>query len=300
MARRFDHLRDIEVFVTVVEHGSLTAAAVALSTTPSVVSRALTRLENQLGTQLLRRTTRSLGLTDAGRLYVEHARSAFAQLDEASRAMQGRGGHITGRVRISVPTSYGNYRLPPLLAQFHRSHPGVRVELNITNRNVDLVAEGFDLAVRLGRLPSSALVTRKLEDAALCLVAAPDYLERAGTPRSLEELAAHACVPFIMPSTGRAAAWLFRDGDADVDWTPPAPGIEVSDDVLGVVSLAEHGAGICQTYDFIAAERTRQGRLVELLPQLRGRSRPFSVIYAPHRRLPPPARALIDTLSRAR
>lgn len=297
MGRRFDHLGDAEAFVVVVEQGSLTAAAIALGTTPSVISRAIARLETRLGNQLLRRTTRRLGLTEAGQLYLEQARAAFALFDDAERAVQGRAGTLAGRVRLSVPTTYGHYRLPEKLARFAREHPQVRIELNISNRNVDLVAEGFDLAIRLGVLPDSGLAARRLEDAALCVVAAPDYLRRAGVPARREDLAEHACIPFVMPSSGRIAPWLFRDGEADVEWMPPDR-LSVSDDVLGVVSLAAGGAGICQTYDFIAAEYLRQGRLVEVLPQLRGRSRPFSLIYAPHSRLSAASRALIDSLAR--
>jgi DNA-binding transcriptional LysR family regulator len=295
MARQFDYLSDVEAFLAVVERGSFTAAAVALSTTPSVLSRAVARLETRLGNQLLRRTTRRLGLTEAGRAYFEQARVAFALLDEAQRDAQGAEGTLKGRVRISVPTTYGHYRLPPLLAAFTQRHPDVRVELNITNRNVDFVAEGFDLAIRLGHLPDSGLVARKLEDAALCLVASPDYLRRAGAPASLGDLQRHACLPFVMPSTGRIAPWLFKDGEADIEWLA-TPFVAVSDDVLGVVSLARHGVGICQSYEFIVREWIQRGDLVEVLPRLRGRSRPFSVVYAPHRRQSVATRALIELL----
>ena len=295
MSRRFDHLGDVETFIAVVEHGSLTAAAVALATTPSVVSRAVARLEQRLGAQLLRRTTRRQGLTEAGRLYLEQARAAFAQIDEAERAIQGQGGELSGRVRLSVPTTYGHYRLPPLLRRFAERYPRVRVELNIANRNVDLVAEGFDLAVRLGPLPDSGLAARKLEDAALCVVASPDYLHRRGEPRTLDDLAAHSVLPFQMPSTGRIAQWQFRQDGRDIDWTPDSP-LQVSDDVLGVVSLAEHGLGLCQSYDFVVAQRLAAATLVETLPHLRGRARAFSLIYAPHRRLSAASRALIDAL----
>ena len=296
MGRKFDYLGDVEAFMAVVEHGSFTAGAVALSTTPSVLSRAVARLEARLGRQLLQRTTRRLGLTETGRLYLEQARSAFSQLDEAERDAQGQEGDLAGRVRMSVPTTYGHYRLPPLLARFTQLYPRVHVELNITNRNVDLVAEGFDIAIRLGHLPDSGLVARKLEDAALLLVASPEYIQRMGTPQSLDDLRQHMCLPFVMPRTGRLAPWVFRDGQRDVDWLP-ASFLEISDDVLGVVSLAEQGIGICQSYEFIVRDRMEHGRLVEVLPQLRGRSRPFSVVYAPHRRQSAAARAMIDLLT---
>ncbi|EOY5743573.1 MULTISPECIES: LysR family transcriptional regulator [Enterobacter] len=297
MSRKFDYLGDVEVFIAVVEHGSFTAAAVALSTTPSVLSRAVSRLETRLGRQLLQRTTRRVGLTEAGRVYLEQARSAFSLLDEAERNGQGQEGDLTGRVRMSVPTTYGHYRLPPLLARFSQHYPRVQVDLNITNRNVDLIAEGFDLAIRLGQMPDSGLVARKLEDAALLLVASPAYLHRMGTPQTLDDLHRHMCLPFILPRTGRIAPWVFREDERDVDWLPASP-IETSDDVLGVVSLAEHGMGICQSYEFIVQDRIQRGQLVEVLPHLRGRSRPFSVIFAPHRRQSAATRAMIDLLTK--
>ncbi|MBU5926205.1 LysR family transcriptional regulator [Enterobacter sichuanensis] len=297
MSRKFDYLGDVEVFIAVVEHGSFTGAAVALSTTPSVLSRAVTRLEARLGRQLLQRTTRRVGLTEAGRVYLEQARTAFSLLDDAERVGRGQEGDLTGRVRMSVPTTYAHYRLPPLLAQYNQRYPRVQVELNITNRNVDLIAEGFDLAIRLGQLPDSGLVARKLEEAALLLVASPDYLHRRGRPQTLEALQHHQCLPFIMPRTGRIAPWVFRDEGRDIDWLPGST-IEISDDVLGVVSLAEQGMGICQSYEFIVRDRIQRGQLVEVLPQLRGRSRPFSVLFAPHRRQSAATRAMIDLLSR--
>jgi len=295
MARRFEYLADVEVFIRVVERGSFTAAAVELATTPSVLSRALSRLEARLGQQLLQRTTRRLALTDAGRQYLEQARAAFALLDDAERDVQGSSGELVGRVRLSVPTTWGHHRLPPLLMRFRAQHPRVSVELHVSNRNVDLVAEGVDLAVRLGVPPDSGLVARTLEHAPLCLVASPGYLRQAGVPASLEALQQHACLPFVMPRTGRIAPWAFVVDGKDVDWTPHGA-VEVSDDVLGVVTLAGQGLGICQSYDFIVASRIDAGALVEVLPQLRGRHRAFSLLYAPHRRQSAATRALIEVL----
>lgn len=296
MSRRFDHLPDTEAFVTTVDQGSLTAAASAMATTPSVISRAIARLEKRLGVQLLHRSTRRLSLTDAGRLYLKSSRTAFTLIEDGERAIQDQGGELSGTVRLSVPTTYGHYRLPAILKAFVLRHPRVQIELSVSNRNVDLVAEGFDMAIRLGDPPDSGLVARKLEDAALGLFAAPDYVQTAGIPQSLEELATHRCMAFVMPSTGRVLSWLFKQGGKNIEWSPPTA-LRVCDDVLGVVSLAEQGLGICQIYDFIVSERVRQGRLVELLHNLRGRTRPFSLIYAPHRMLSAASRALIDVLT---
>ncbi|WP_275425338.1 LysR family transcriptional regulator [Stenotrophomonas maltophilia] len=158
-----------------------------------------------------------VSLTDAGRLYLEQVRTAFGLLDDAERDVLAQDGALAGRVRLSVPTTYGHYRLPPVLARFAQQYPQVQVELNITNRNVDLVAEGFDLAIRLGQLPDSGLVGRKLEDAPLVLVASPEYLERRGTPQMLDDLQA-APVPALRDATHRAAGamgvprWRARRG----------------------------------------------------------------------------------------
>jgi DNA-binding transcriptional LysR family regulator len=218
-----------------------------------VLSRAVARLEARLGVQLLRRTTRRLSITEAGNLYLEQARNAFGLIADAERAIQGQGGALSGKVRISVPTTYGHYRLPALLRLLEQ-HPQVMIELSITNRNVDLVDEGYDMAIRLGELADSGLAARRLDDAQVCLVASPDYLRRAGTPLTLDQLARHACLPFIMPSTGRQAPWLLRVDGQDLDWLAPAR-MQVTDDVLGVVSLAQQGLGICQTYHFVAEDR---------------------------------------------
>lgn len=293
--RQFDHLADVEAFVATAESGSLTRAATTLGTTPSMMSRAVSRLERRLGVQLLRRTTRRMGLTDAGQRYLEQSQAAFSLIADAERAIQGQDGPLTGTVRLSAPTSYGHYRLPALLHAFRIRHPRVLVEIAIGNRNVDLVAEGYDAAIRGGEPPDSGLVAHRLEDAAFCLVASPAYLQRQGTPPDAAALSGHDCLAFVMPSTGRVMPWRLRADGRDLDWTPTTT-LRVADDVLGVVSLAKAGAGICQTYRFIVEDALRRGSLVEVLPQLLGRSRPFSLLYAPHRRLSAAARALIDVL----
>lgn len=300
MSRHFDHLPDVEAFLAVVQHGSMTAGAVALATTPSVLSRALSRLESRLGVQLLRRTTRRLSLTDAGRSYLETAQAAFSSIAKAERGLhvhEAGEPQLVGRVRVSAPTTYSHHRLAPVLARFIAAHPEVEVALSISNRNVDLIAEGYDLAIRLGRLRDSGLTVRKLEDVPLKLVASPEYLQRCGRPRRRDDLAAHTLLSFVMPSTGRPAPWLFRKAGDVEEWLPTGA-IQVLDDVLGCVSLAEHGAGICQSYEFVVGDRIAQGRLVEVLPTLGGATRPFSMLFAAHRHMSAPARQLIDFLAR--
>jgi DNA-binding transcriptional LysR family regulator len=305
MPRKFDHLSDIEVFHSAVACGSFSAAAVQLASTPSAISRAVLRLEQALGAQLLRRTTRSLSLTDAGQSYLTQTRAAFALIEDAQRELAGDVGMISGHVRMSVPTTWGNFIGAEKIARFREKYPQVQIELSVTNRLVDLVAEGFDLAVRMGNLPDSGLAARSLLDAPLVLACAPQYLQTAaaqklGLPQRISDLSAHICIPFIMPGTGKALPWPLREQGHDVEFadfgSANAHALVVSEDVLACVALAEHGAGITQSYEFVLAERLRSGKLVEVLAHTRGRSRRFSLIYPPHRHLSRATRALIEFL----
>ncbi|KKC45052.1 LysR family transcriptional regulator [Acinetobacter sp. V2] len=295
MSRQFDHLADVEVFLIVAEKLSISATAIHLSTTPSVISRTITRLEKKLGIQFFRRTTRHLSLTEAGQLYYEKMQHAFQLIDHAERVIQGEQLQISGKIKLSVPTTYGHYRLPPLLEKFLLQYPDIQIEISISNRNVDLIAEGFDLAIRQGHLPNSSLVARPLELAPLQLVASPDYLKREGIPQTLEELNHHQCIAFELPSSGKIIPWFFKDGDHEIQWIPTNR-ILVKEDILGVVSLAENGLGICQSYNFIVNEKIRLGKLQPLLETYAGHSRPFSLLYAQHKHMSSATRALINFL----
>jgi len=297
MTRQFDDilLGSIELFCSTAELGSFTAAATAAAVTPAAVSRAISRLEARLNVRLFVRTTRTLHLTEAGRDYYEQCRAALAQLVEAERMVTGRQSAPSGLLRISLPTPYGHYRVLPLLPAFSRRYPDVRVEFHLSNRNVDFGDEGFDLAIRGRAPPDSTMISRKLEDAGLVVVASPDYLERAGRPDSLEALGAHNCIQFALPSNGRNIPWLFRDGDEDIEL--PTTGLYgCAEDILGAVTLARAGGGVFQTYRFIVEDDLRTGRLVELLPQYGGRSRPFCLIYPHARHVALRVRAFVDFL----
>lgn len=295
MSRQFDHLADVEVFLIVAEKLSISATAIHLSTTPSVISRTITRLEKKLGIQFFRRTTRHLSLTEGGQLYYEKMQHAFQLIDHAERVVQGEQLQISGKIKLSVPTTYGHYRLPPLLEKFLLQYPDIQIEISISNRNVDLVAEGFDLAIRQGHLPNSSLVARPLELAPLQLVASPNYLKHMGIPQSLEELNHHQCIAFELPSSGKVTPWFFKDVDQEIQWTPTNR-ILVKEDILGVVSLAESGLGICQSYSFIVNEKIRQGKLQPLLETYAGHTRPFSLLYAQHKHMSSATRVLINFL----
>jgi DNA-binding transcriptional LysR family regulator len=297
MARQFDDvlLGSIELFCSVAELGSFTAAANAAAITPAAVSRAVSRLEARLDVRLFVRTTRALHLTDAGRDYFEHCRAALAQLVEAERVVTGQQSAPSGLLRISMATPYGHHRVLPLLPEFNRLYPKVKVEFHLSNRNVDFGDEGFDMAIR-GRAPAdSTMISRKLEDAELVVVAAPSYLQHAGTPASPDELRDHNCIQFALPSSGRNIPWLFRVGEEDIE-LPTSGMYGCAEDILGAVTLAKKGGGMFQTYRFVVEEELASGRLVELMPQYGGRSRPFCLIYPHGRHVALRVRALVDFL----
>ncbi|MES3020452.1 MAG: LysR substrate-binding domain-containing protein [Pseudomonadota bacterium] len=297
MKRDFDDMRlgSIELFCLAAEQASFTVAANIAGVTPAAVSRSIGRLEERLGVRLFVRTTRQIRLTDGGRRYYDQCRQALLQLVEAEREVTGAQAAPAGPLRISVPTPYAHYRLLPLLPQFRELYPDVTVEVHVSNRNIDFAGESYDIAIR-GRDPAdSSLIARKLEDAELVLVAAPAYLERAGSPASLEALKAHECIQFDLPSTGRKIAWPFHVDGKIVDVTTSG-GYTCSEDVLGIVTLARSGAGIVQTYRFIVEQDLRTGALVELLPEHGGTSRPFILLYPHARHLSLRVRSFVEFL----
>jgi DNA-binding transcriptional LysR family regulator len=295
MKRQFDDIQlgSIELFCLAGELGSFTAAAHAAGVTPAAVSRSVARLEERLGLRLFVRTTRHMGLTDGGRDYFDQCRQALAQLVEAERSASGQQLRPSGTLRISVPTTYAHYRLLPLLPAFRQRHPEVKVDVHISNRNIDFAEEGYDLAIRVRAPADSSLIVRHLEDTPLVVVASPGYLRRRGTPTSLDDLVRHDCIQFDLPSSGRRIAWLFRQDGKDLDILGE-DGYSISDDVLGGVTLARHDAGLFQTYRFIVEDDLRTGRLVEVLQAFGRRSRPVNLLYPHNRHVPLRVRSFVD------
>ena len=297
MKRNFDDMQlgSIELFCLAAEQASFTGAANIAGVTPAAVSRSIGRLEERLGVRLFVRTTRQIRLTDGGRRYYEQCRQALLQLVEAEREVTGGQAAPAGTLRISAPTPYAHYRLLPLLPQFRQRYPDVTVEVHVSNRNIDFAGESYDIAIR-GRDPAdSSLIARKLEDAELVLVAAPSYLQRAGTPDTLDALQAHECMQFDLPSTGRKIPWPFQVDGKTVDLSTSG-GYTCSEDVLGIVTLARSGAGIVQTYRFIVEQDLKSGALRELLPRHGGTSRPFILLYPHARHLSLRVRTFVDFL----
>ncbi|MCR5884838.1 LysR family transcriptional regulator [Rhizobacter sp. J219] len=288
-------LGSIELFCAAAELESFTAAATQAGVTPAAVSRAVGRLEERLAVPLFVRSTRRMRLTDAGRAYHAQCRQALAQIVEAGRELAGRQVEAAGVIRISAPTTFGHAVLLPLLPAFRKRYPKVSVEVQVSNRNVDFTEERFDLAIRARTPPDSGLVARRLIDAELVVAGAPSYLRKAGKPKSLQDLAAHECIQFVLPRTGQKVAWEFRDEGRDVQ-VETAGHYTVTDDVLATLTLARAGAGLVQTHRFLMAQDLADGTLVEVLQRFGGRSRPFSVLYAGTRHMPLRVRLFIDFL----
>lgn len=288
-------VRSVEIFCAVVEAGSFTAAAAQLGVTPAAVSRAIAVHEAQLGVRLFRRTTRSMQLTEEGQSFYEPCRQALTLIASAERALSHKQTVPRGKVRLSVPTTYAHHRALAVIARFLEDHPEVAVEVNVSNRNIDFVAEGYDLAIRMGDLGDSALVARKLEEAPLGVFCSPAYLSRRRAPKDPGELVQHRLIGFVRPSTGRVMAWLFRSREGAFE-VPIRPSVRCSDDFLGCVTLAREGAGLVQAYRFIVAQAVARGELVEVLSAWSGRTRPFTLLQPAGREPTLAVRSLADAI----
>ncbi|TKC88789.1 LysR family transcriptional regulator [Trinickia terrae] len=297
MQRQFEDLvlGSIELFCLAAELQSFTLAANSASVTPAAVSRAVARLETRLGARLFVRTTRQIRLTELGKRYFEQCRQALNQLADAEREATGQQTTPAGQLRISMPTPYGHYRVLPILAEFRANYPDVTVETHLSNRNIDFAEEGFDLAIR-GRAPrDSALIARKLEDAEIVVVAAPEYLRRAGKLNTPDDLAHHDCIQFELPSTGRNLPWVFQQDGETVEISTRG-GYGSSGDALAGVTLARNGAGVFQTYRFIVEQDIANGALEVALARYGGCSRPFYLLYPHARHLSSRVRCFVDFL----
>lgn len=271
-------LPNLSAFCRTFELGSFTRAAKALRVTPAAVSRAVARLEDSLGTALFRRTTRALQPTAQGRTYYERCAAALRLLEEGERALaedEAEAG-ARGLVRLSVNTTYGLRRLLPRLLGFRERHPAIELEVHVSNTNVDFVREGYDLAIRQGAIEDAGLVARKLGDFPLGVFASPRYLAAAGSVRSVDDLANHRCIAFVLPRTGRAMPWVFAEPSAEV---APACALRCIEDPHGGIALALAGEGLYQTYRFLVEGELARGELVEVLASRAGRTRKFSLLY---------------------
>jgi DNA-binding transcriptional LysR family regulator len=289
-------LGSIEQFCKAAELGSFTAAAEFFGVTPAAVSRSISRLEKRLGVRLFSRTTRSIKVTNEGELYWKECQLALERIAEAERAITGAQTVPSGLLRISVSAAYGTYRLLPLMPKFTEAYPQIEIELSISDKIIDFVEEGFDLAIRLGIQRDSRLVAYKLEDVFLGVFGTPEYLKKNGIPRSLNDLEAHDCIQYISPNTGRPLMWIFKDDQGNEIDYPIRSRMRILNDALGCIAWVNAGGGLYQTYRFAATDAVARGDLVEVLQDRGGRSRPFSILYPQNRHLSAKVRAFVDFL----
>ncbi|NVZ26195.1 LysR family transcriptional regulator [Pseudomonas gingeri] len=282
------------VLSAVVDSGSFAKAADSLDMTPSGVSRAIARLEKHLGIRLFDRTTRSIKLTDEGRRLYEEITPLLAGLEEAAHAASGSASSVRGRLRVNIDPYFSRLILGPALGEFMSRHPLLQLELYTRDHLGDVVADGFDLAVRFGHPASSSLVARKLLEVRVLTCASPAYLKRHGRPLAPLDMEdeRHVCVSFRDPESGRPFPWEFHRGGQRVDVRNNAR--LVLNDVGTLHSICETGYAIAQVLDLGVQPMLDSGRLVELFPDWPDERFPLYALY-PSRHLPPAkVRAFLD------
>ncbi|MGU7783281.1 LysR family transcriptional regulator [Burkholderia sp. PU8-34] len=288
-----DRLRALEVFVTVISRGSLRRAADALATSPANVTRYINELEDHLGTRLLNRTTRKLSLTTSGEILYERSRQILDELTETEELLSSMSGEPRGRLRINAPVTFGILHLAPLWAEFVRRYPRVELEVSLTDRIIDILDEGCDLAIRISRAGSTDHVARKLATSTNILCASPDYLERHGYPQSPDELANHHCIGYTYASTGDD--WQFVDRDGKLHGVRVTCRIHTDNgDTARAAALA--GAGVIWQPTFLIGDDIQAGRLVPLLRDFRLPDIDVLAIYPSRRHLGAKVRVMIDFL----
>jgi DNA-binding transcriptional LysR family regulator len=280
-------IEDIQAFVAVADAGGLTPAAGRLGVSKSIVSRRIARLEKSLRAQLLTRTTRGAALTEAGATFREHATRIAAEADAARDALSSDG-KVRGRLRVAAPLSFGATHFAPILAELASRHPDLEIQASYSDRHVDLVAEGFDAAIRLGVLADSNLVARRISTFRGRLVASPAYLQKHGTPKSPGDLLAHAAINRINDE------WPLQHGDETIMVRPHAR--FTADNGAALVPAALAGLGIALLPDFLIADHIDTGRLVALLPDYPMPEAGVYVVRPPGGGASCKVRALIDIM----
>lgn len=281
-------------FAATARHGSFAAAAREQGQAPSTLAKAVARLEANLGLQLFHRTTRQVRLTADGERLYQRCQRVLAELEDLQTIASGTRAAPTGLLRVAMPVFYGKRFVLPRLAALLQAHPGLQLDARLSDQYVDIVREGLDIAVRIGELDDSSLVAKRVDWQGLCLCASPGYLQRAGTPRRVEDLAAHAAILFRLPSTGRDRPWQLRQRGQPVTLQPqPTLRINETEAVLEALRL---GLGLAQLPDNVVADDLAAGRLVELLPGCRPPRLPVHLVMPPGRLMAPRVRAAVAAL----
>jgi DNA-binding transcriptional LysR family regulator len=289
-----DRFVALTVFASVVEQGSFARAAERLGMSTSAVSRRVAELEAHLSARLLNRTTRRLSLTESGRAFHERCVQLLADLGEAEEAVTAATIAPRGTLRLTCSISFGVRHLAPALADFQARHPQLRFDVELSDRAVDIVDEGIDLAIRIGSLGSQSLIARKIGVSALLCCAAPAYLARHGTPSTPAELAKHACLSYEYAA--ERSTWRFRDNAGTEHEVRIAGPVHANNGQI-LCALAVAGVGITLEPDFIVAPEVRAGRLVTLLPGYAVAPIDIYAVYPSRRHLSAKVRAFVDFLA---
>jgi DNA-binding transcriptional LysR family regulator len=285
-------LSGVTVLMAVVEAGSMARAADALGLTSSGVGRAVARLEARVGVRLLERTTRSMTLTDEGRRFYEEVGPHLDGIEQAAMTAAGAAGAVRGRLRVNVDPFFSRIVLATRVASFLDRHPDIRIELIMRDHVGDLVADGFDLALRFGEPPGGSLIARKLIETRILTVASPDFVARHGRPRHPTEAARLPCIDFYDAANACPFEWEFRRG-REVLPVRPAARLMVSD-VGAMLSACEAGIGIAQIMQLGSRDLLAEGRLVELFPDWPGELFPLYALYPSRQLRAAKVRAFID------
>lgn len=286
-----NNFSDMEIFARVVTAGSMSAAGREMGLSPAVVSKRLRRLEDRLGTRLLQRTTRQIALTEAGQGYFERVTAILASVEEAEAFVSRRSAVARGTLKVAAPTSFGRKHIAPHLLAFLNANPDLAVNLELADDFVDIVGEGFDLAVRIAELSDSSLVARRLARNHRVLCAAPSYLEAHGEPRSIDDLAHHTCM-----AAANQDPWRLNGPEGPVIVRASGRLATNSSEVVHQAVLAGVGVALRSTWD--VGEDLRAGRLRVILPQYRASKHvAIYAVYPSRRFLPAKVRVFIDFLA---
>lgn len=289
---RLDSFGGLSVFVQVADSGSLVAAGRMLGISPSAVGKAISRLEDKLGAQLFNRTTRSVTLTPEGLLFLERSRRVLYEMDAAQQELSDATSGPHGRLKVSLPP-LGNLVLP-VLADFMREYPSIELEFDFSDRQVDLIDEGFDAVVRVGEPQDSRLLHRKLGSYRIVLVASPDYLRRHSKPASPLDLTRHSCLHYRVQNTGKLQTWPLSKAEGDSELALPVS--MVCNDMETRVHFALEGLGIARLPEFVVHDHLLQGRLTSILSDHIDGSNTLYVLWPGSRYPTPKVRVFVDFL----
>jgi DNA-binding transcriptional LysR family regulator len=290
-----DLFSSMRMYVAVVDGGSFASAADKLDISRAMVSKQIQKLEEHLGTRLLNRTTRRLSLTETGREFYERSTQIMTDVEEAEQVAGQMNRTPQGVLRVTIPLSYGQHRLATIIGDYTQAYPKVQLDISLSDRKVDLIEDGFDLAVRIGTMPQSDLIARKIGGVRSIVCASPAYIARHGAPQAPAELSSHACLGYTL--TGSGADWRFDTPDGPLAVPISGPIRADNGDIIRLAALS--GAGILFQPHFIVGDDLAAGRLVQLLPEWQSAELGVYAVYPSRKHLSAKVRTFVDFLAAA-